>query len=309
MEGRLRLLAGPRRGRFPESTCPLVEYRGSRILVDTGCLPGLGPMEVDAVVYTHHHPDHIRGSHLLAGAPVEYSPLGEAPYRSLRRLAWRFAPQIWREWLSMALEAIGALRVPGDRYYEPGEDVCFRGLCLKTAPAPGHLATHTLVELPGGILHLADIDLTGFGPWYGNPESDPLAFLADIELAATWGARAYTTSHRPGVLEAPEAQGLLARYTRRLAEQLGAVLEAYRRSGPTAPGALVGRGIIYRRIPSDYPRIYEYFEYNMILKASNALAGMGCLRRTPRGYEARGHCGAIEEIAVLAEAIGEGSLG
>jgi len=258
---------------------------------------------VDAVVYTHHHPDHIRGSHLV-GAP-EYSPEGESAYRSLRDLARRFAPGAWREWLSTAATLIGALRVPSGGYYRPGEDVCVRGICLKTAPAPGHLATHTLVELPGRILHLADIDLTSFGPWYGNPESDPLQFLADIELAASWDARLYTTSHRPDTLARPEALRELARYALRLVGQAEAVYRAYESvGGPAAPGELVGRGLVYPRIPRRGRRLYLYFEEVMVSKISGLLAGLNCLRRTRRGYEARGSgCWALDKLRERARGV------
>jgi len=265
VEGRVRLIYGPRGGKFPESTCPLLEYRGSRILIDTGCLQAPVGIDVDAVVYTHHHPDHIRGSHLLGGDVVEYSPAGEEAFRSLADLARRFAPPLWREWMEMAQSYIGALRVPRGNYYKPGEDVCFRDVCLKTQPAPGHMATHTLIELPGRILHLSDIDLAGFGPWYGNPESDPLAFLADIELALAWDARAYTTSHKPGVIAGSRAAELLRAYALKLLSQAEGVYRAYTTSqSPLKPQQLVGRGIIYRRIPTPYERIYRYFEYNMI---------------------------------------------
>jgi glyoxylase-like metal-dependent hydrolase (beta-lactamase superfamily II) len=297
VEGRVRLLYGPRRGRFPESTCPLVEYRGSRILIDTGCLGPSTLIDVDAVIYTHHHPDHIRGSHLLHDEVVEYSPIGESAYRSLRDLARRFAPPIWREWTGMAQTYIGALRVPGGEYYEPYEDVCFRGICLKTQPAPGHINTHTIIELPGSILHIGDIDLTSFGPWYGNPESDPLAFLADIELASAWNARAYTTSHKPEVIEAEEAQRLLKAYSLRLLDHITSTYKAYASLGrPSKPEELVGRGVIYRRIPGNYSTIFKYFEYNMILKITHILVGAGCLKRIPEGYTATEYCPFLEKL-------------
>jgi glyoxylase-like metal-dependent hydrolase (beta-lactamase superfamily II) len=304
LEGRVRILYGPRRGRFPESTCPLVEYRGSRILIDTGCLEPPTRVEVDAVIYTHHHPDHIRGSHLLPDRVVEYSPAGEAAYRSLADLARRFTPPIWREWMGMAQTYIGALKVPKGEYYEPGEDVCFRGVCLKTQPAPGHMASHTIIELPGRILHIGDIDLTSFGPWYGNPESDPLAFLADIEVAYTWDARAYTTSHKPEVIEAGEARVLLKAYSLKLLDQVANTYRAHASlEMPSKPKDLVGRGVIYRRIPSSYSTIFRYFEYNMILKLTHVLAGEGCLKRTPEGYVAAGSCSFLERLRDRIESI------
>ncbi len=302
----VRILAGDRRARFPESASILVEDSGVRILVDAGSPEAAAlASEVDAVVYTHHHPDHIRASHIVDAAR-HFSPAGEAAYPSMLALARRFAPGVWREWLSMAQTLIGMLSVPSDAYYEPGEDLCIRGLCLKTAPAPGHLLTHTLVELPGRILHIGDIDLTGFGPWYGNPESDPLQFLADIELAASWDARAYTTSHRVEVIPRAEAIPLISRFASRLADHFEAVLNAYKARGePARPADLAGKGVIYPRIPPHGRRVYLWFESMMVQKLTSALAAHGCLRRTRHGYEVlhQGSCRLVERIHERAEGL------
>jgi glyoxylase-like metal-dependent hydrolase (beta-lactamase superfamily II) len=296
---RVKVLTGPRGGRFPEAVSILVESPSTRLLIDAGSSQAVEAAgRVDAVLYTHHHPDHIRVAHAVRAAR-QYSPAGEAAYRGMRDLARRFAPPIWRLWLEMAQTFIGALTVPRGDYFEPGEDVCIRDLCIKTAPAPGHLATHTLIEAPGGILHIADLDLTPFGPWYGNPESDPLRFLADAELAASWGARAYATSHLGRILPRHEAIPALARFVARLADHLEAVLQAYARLGrPGRPADIAGGGVIYPRIPERGSLVYVWFEEAMIEKATSLLSASGCLRATSLGFEPKrsGYCRVVERI-------------
>ncbi|WP_165487859.1 MBL fold metallo-hydrolase [Aeropyrum pernix] len=285
-----RLVPGPLGGRFPFSNCVLVEDAGFKVLVDTGCEPWeRGLVDVDVVVFTHFHPDHIRGFHRLRAGRVA-APEGEEPYAGrLERLALRFAGERWREWISMARLVMDLEGVPEPgEYFRPGEDLCFRGVCIKTYPARGHLQTHTLLELPGGLVHLVDIDLTGFGPWYGNPEASPELFLLDIEAAAAMEARSYLSAHKDRVYSRSEGVEALARFAGRLVEQAEGVYKALEAAGrPLWPWELTGRGIIYRRYLEGMETIMSYFEGVMIEKLLGLLGLWGCARKTPGGYVAR----------------------
>jgi len=291
-------------GRFPWSNCLLLESPGATVLVDSGCGDALEAVagRVDAVVYTHFHPDHITGHRLLraAGRVRVYAPAGEEAYRSLDDLAKRFAPEIAGLWLGFARSLMGLQSPPEvDEYYEPGEDVCFRGVCLKTVPAPGHLRTHTLIEPGPGSLHLVDIDLSGFGPWYANPEADPHQFLEDILYVGRgeWGS--YTSAHKPGVYTGEEARARLARFALRLPEAMEALLGLLPEDGEATPRELAGRGVIYRRYIEGFEAVMAYFEANMIGKLLPWLAGMGCAARGRRGWRrlrAPGDCGGLRDL-------------
>jgi glyoxylase-like metal-dependent hydrolase (beta-lactamase superfamily II) len=71
---------------------------------------------------------------------------------------------------------------------------------------PGHTAGHCglLVE-PDGFLFLGDVDLTSFGPYYGDLSSSLDDFAASIERLRDVDARWYGTSHQAGVLEDRQA--------------------------------------------------------------------------------------------------------
>ncbi len=285
----------------------MVEAPSATILVDSGC--GADALlelrgRVDAVVYTHHHPDHISGHHLLEGRVRVFSPAGEEAYPSLELLARRFAGDRYAHWLAFATRVIGVRTVPrADEYYAPGEDVCFRGVCLKTVPARGHMLTHTLLELPGRWLHCSDIDLTGFGPWFGNPESDPLLFLSDVEAAASLDASRYTTSHRGDVLDRPRFLEELAAYVMRLAGALERLLELLGREGPLDEARLTGRGVLYRRYVPGAEELMEFFERTMVRKLLGLLYAFGCVARVRGGFEARGSCRAVEWVREVAERV------
>ncbi|MET1128265.1 MAG: MBL fold metallo-hydrolase [Thermoproteota archaeon] len=286
----VRVIA-PNGGRFPLSACLLVEGGGFTLLVDSGCgSSALSELraKVDAVVYSHHHPDHISGHHLLERHKT-FSPAGEEAFSTLELLARRYAGERYRYWLEFATSFIGVRTVPqAHEYYKPGEDLCIRGMCIKTYPARGHMLTHTLLELPGGHLHLADIDLTGFGPWYGNPESDPMAFLADIEAAASIDAKAYTTGHRDVVLRPEEARSKLLQYALKVPETMRKLLAALASAGgPLDEHKLTGRGIVYLRYIPGAEKLMEYFELTMIRKLLSALYALGCVEKSREGYAAK----------------------
>ena len=283
----VKLVEAPNKSRFPFSNCLLIERGPLRVLVDTGCTPNEPPGSFDAVVYTHFHPDHIRGCEwAVSRARKIFAPEGEKPYRSLSDLAVRFAPGMEDSWLAMA-SSIGLSCVPKvDEYYRPGEDLCVGSICIKTYPARGHLLTHNLIEAYN-ILHLVDIDLTGFGPWYANPEADPSTFLADIEAAATIKVSRYVTAHKQGYLDRSDAVRSLAGYAKRLVEQAEAVHKALSSSeAPLKPRDLTGRGLIYRRYLPGFENIMGYFEASMIEKLLGLLYIWGCTRREREGWVA-----------------------
>ena len=292
---RARLLVGPRRGRFPFSNCLLVEEGGVRVLVDSGCGEEILTSikgSIDYIVYTHHHPDHISGYHIVEGIPC-YSPQGEEPYKTIEDLGRRFASTSYRDWIAMATSLIGLVKVPRCTYYTPGEDLCIRGICLKTISAPGHLHTHTLIEVEGH-LHITDIDLTSFGPWYANPESDPLTFLSDIVMVYNASFKSLTTAHKDRVYGPGEARESLKAYALKL---LGTLEGLYKSLGdePLGPEDLAGRGLIYRRYLPGFEAIMRYFETSMIRKLLSILDFIGCSNRTRRGYTRR-ECSGLEKL-------------
>jgi glyoxylase-like metal-dependent hydrolase (beta-lactamase superfamily II) len=306
---RVRLVVGGSGGRFPFSNCLLVESTDAVLLVDAGCgVDVLGRLRerLDAVIFTHHHPDHISGYHVVNGRARVFSPKGEEAYPSLEHLARRFAGDHYAYWLRFATTVIGVRKVPvADEYYVPGEDVCFRSICVKTYPARGHMLTHVLVELPARWLHVSDIDLTGFGPWFGNPESDPNLFLADIEATAELEASSYTSSHRGEVLDRGSFLAELALYAQRLAETARRLLDVLAGSQPVRDEwELTGRGIIYRRYVKGAERLMRFFEAVMVRKLLAALYSYGCLGRGRQGFYVReGECGFIERVRSVVESV------
>uniref|UniRef100_UPI0005277505 MBL fold metallo-hydrolase n=1 Tax=Streptomyces bikiniensis TaxID=1896 RepID=UPI0005277505 len=80
------------------------------------------------------------------------------------------------------------------------------GRTVTVVHLPGHTPGHSgyLVE-PDGFLYVADIDLTSFGPYYGDPGSSLPDFEASMRRCREIGARWYGTGHQKGVIEGAAA--------------------------------------------------------------------------------------------------------
>lgn len=196
----MSLIPGDNRGRFPCSHSLLIEDEVT-VLLDTG--PGRRqlcslPAIPDVIINSHFHVDHTRGNHLFPGAQI-WAGAADAPaIRSEERFIRcsgydRLGPGRAR-WLLDRLEHSES-RV--DRELSGHELLDLGRSRLRLIPAPGHTPGHLAFHLEReGILFTADIDLTSFGPWYGNPVSDPDQFEESVRRLAAVPARIIVSGHK-----------------------------------------------------------------------------------------------------------------
>ena len=80
--------------------------------------------------------------------------------------------------------------------YRPGQSFQNGEITLEVLPAAGHTPGHSCFYFPRQeLLFLADVDLTPFGPWYGDKSSSLEDFEATLgRLARFPGPNLY---HRP----------------------------------------------------------------------------------------------------------------
>ena len=66
---------------------------------------------------------------------------------------------------------------------------------------PGHTRGHSGFRVDGEVFFLSDIDLTGFGPYYGDVWSDLEDFEESLATVREEDARYYVTFHHRGIIE------------------------------------------------------------------------------------------------------------
>jgi glyoxylase-like metal-dependent hydrolase (beta-lactamase superfamily II) len=130
--------------------------------------------------------------------------------------------------------------------FEDGDVVDLGGRTLTVLHLPGHTAGHRgfLVE-PDGFLFLADIDLTSFGPYYGDLSSSLEDFEASPTRLREVGTRWYGTSHHVGVLDDRQTfLGALDRFTPVIRRRSETLLQLLRQ--PRTPADVVASRLVYR---------------------------------------------------------------
>ena len=206
--GAATVLFGPRGGKYPDGNSLLVEGPEESLLVD----PSLGLLarrdalpRVDRVLLSHCHEDHVAGLQLFPDAPVHVHEADRLGLRSLDDFMqiYGFPEPVATPWRAALVERFhyaprpDAARFADRAVFELGGDVRVRAI-----HAPGHTRGHCVLHVePDDALYLGDIDLSSFGPYYGDAWSSLEDFERSLELVRGLDARAWITFHHIGVLD------------------------------------------------------------------------------------------------------------
>ena len=249
----MTILFGEGSGKYPDNNALLVEGAESTMLID----PSLGVRArgrsalpaVDLVLLSHCHEDHTAALPLFPDAPVYVHEEDLCGLLDLDGFMDIFGTEPERR------QEYGRY-LCREFFYEPRPDaVLFRdgdlfdlggGVSVRVIHTPGHTRGHCCFLIqPDDILFLADIDLTGFGPYYGDDWSDLEAFERSLDLVRGIEAAHYVTGHHVGLLEDRAAYlGRLDRYGQRIADRERRLLEYLEQ--PRSIDDIVAHRFVYR---------------------------------------------------------------
>ncbi len=201
------VLGGERGGKYPHGNSVLVEGRAETVLIDPSLavVPRVaGLPRVDRVLGSHCHEDHIAGNFLFPEASWHLHGLDRPGLLSLDGMMAIYGyPE--------AMLAPFRKAVVDQFHFTPRADVVafahgdvfdLGGVRLRVIHAPGHTRGHSFFHVePDDVLYLGDVDLSTFGPYYGDAWSDLESFERTLEMARSLEARWYVTFHHVGVLE------------------------------------------------------------------------------------------------------------
>ncbi len=210
--GHATVLTGERAGKYPQGNSLLVEGPEESLIVD----PSLSLVSrrdrlprADRVVNSHCHEDHIAGNHLFPGVPWHFHELDLPGIRSLDAMMeiYGYAGSA-HDYFRRALVERFHFTPRADPTPFRDRDVFDLGgeVRMRVVHAPGHTRGHSCFHVePDDVLYLGDIDLSSFGPYYGDAWSSLADFERTLDLVRGFRAHHYATFHHIGVVEGHEA--------------------------------------------------------------------------------------------------------
>lgn len=250
--GAVSVWLGDRSGKYPDGNQVIVEGQELRVAFDTPLVShAIGPAfdGVDLVILGHVHEDHMAGLQRVPRARVQVHEADLAAAQSWDGLAahYGYPPPVLADVRAMIEQEFHYAPRPDATGYVHGTGWDLGGgVRVRAHHLPGHTSGHcALLVESEGVAFIGDIDLTGFGPYYGDATSDLAAFRRSLREVARLEARVWVTSHHRGVItDRARFEAELARFTSRIDERTDKLL-AYLREGPQTLEQLVSRRLLY----------------------------------------------------------------
>lgn len=288
---KVHLIRGENNARFPEANTLLIDDE-ILTLVDAGSsmrnmeatLRDLGYSfsDLDRIVLTHFHIDHkshaadiqkvadceivchelaVKGVETFQGLVEYYGIEGHKYYDD------------WRALLDLRFGHITAdYNVTGT--FSDRKTISCGETDLIPIHLPGHTIDHTCFGINGlEILFLVDIDLTRFGPWYGNEVSDIEVFKKSVERVIEMNPKVGISSHLINPVE-EDLEERLRTFRAVFNEREERILSNIAQ-GINTIDALSKAPTIYPRIPMD---VYYAFEIFMLEKHIELFKRDGLIR-------------------------------
>ncbi len=253
--GRVRVYFGAKNGKYPDGNQVLVRGSDALAAFDTPLVSnriGEALESADLVVLGHVHEDHVAGLHRLPKAKVYAHERDVDAARSWDGLAAHYglSMSVKDEMREMIRREFHYVERPDAISYRDGEVWELGRARIRAVHMPGHTAGHcVLVAEPDGVAFIGDIDLSGFGPYYGDASSDLASFRRSLARLAELDAKTWVTSHHRGVYtDREDFLGALQAYAAKIDERSERLL-AMLRDRPRTLEELAQARLLY---PQDY---------------------------------------------------------
>lgn len=247
----MSVLFGDRNGKYPDGNQVLIRGTDTRVAFDTPLVSNrIGPEfdATDLVVMGHVHEDHMAGLHRLPHAAVQ---VHEADLPALQ--SWEGMVKAYGMSGSRTAETLEKFR--REYFYAPRPDATgyvdgavwdLGRTRIRALHMPGHTVGHTvlLVE-PEGVAFIGDIDLSSFGPFYGDAASNLGDFRRTLARVAAIPAKVWVTYHHRGVYTDRDVfLRDLAAFAAKIDEREARLLEWLKES-PQTITQMVARRLLY----------------------------------------------------------------
>jgi len=252
-KGALTVYFGEKSGKYPDGNQVVVRGRDTLAAFDTPLVANrlrevLAP--TDVVILGHMHEDHGAGLHFLSGARVYAHEADLEATRSWAGLArhYGYPAEVLEAMRGKIERQFHYVERPDAMGYSDGALWDLGGTRVRAIHMPGHTSGHcVLLVEPEGVAFIGDIDLSSFGPYYGDATSSLEQFRRTLRAVRDIPAVAWVTSHHKGVVTERETfLALLDAFAARLEAREDAIA-AHLAAQPATLDELVAHRFVYPR--------------------------------------------------------------
>jgi len=276
--GPVWFIPGDSGGRYP--FCNSVYVEGAGVLIDPASdrkrLEDLrdGP-GVNEVWLTHWHEDHIMHLDLFDHLPLAVHELDAPPLADLELFVdgYGMVDEEEREKWRQAMKGMFNYkpRTPA-RTFMDGEVVQLAEATVEVIHTPGHTpGSLSFFFREPEVLFMGDYDLTKFGPWYGDRDSDIDDVIASVKRLRKVPARVWLTGHEHGIFE--EDPGEIWDVYLKVIEERESKLLAFL-SKPRTMEDIIDQWIVYRK-PKEPRDFFVFGERAIMGRHLERLIGRG----------------------------------
>ena len=200
------VLVGPDNGKYPSGNSVVVRGTGEAVIIDPSVsvvANGGAPVSIDAVINSHSHEDHLAGNGLFREARIHIHDEDLPGAHSVEGLmdVYGLSGDARAAFIDQVQTEFTYTPRPDATGFQDGHTWRLGGIDVEAVHLPGHTRGHSGFRIGANVFFLSDIDLTGFGPYYGDVWSDLDDFETSLAQVRQEDAEYYVTFHHKGVIE------------------------------------------------------------------------------------------------------------
>lgn len=267
--GKIKFLTGPDKGRYPFCNTLFIDDE-IKTIIDPGCsnrrLRNLTKeVYVQRIILSHYHEDHTQGLSNFDTPDIFIHEMDLEGVKSVEGLMKAYGVKNTLDsklWLNFLVNGLGLKDQPKARSFDE-KSFDFGKIRAEIIHTPGHTPGHICLLFPEQeLLFTADLDLTSFGPYYGDDVSDLEQSIASLNILVELSPKVLLTGHTAGVVT-ENIKTRIIKYRDIIFQREDKILSSLKK--PISTKGLVKLHLIYGK--QYEPRtIFDLIEMNMIQK-------------------------------------------